>query len=148
MLTRSEIAKFQRSGLRRRKKKSAAWYVTHPSPLSSPKEIVGSHGHKPAGPSIRWPAMYRHLRAKGYTKRKAAMISNGKWRRKHGLPPKSVPGTKGKVRITKSTPEARNVHSPRPLGEAMSPKAAKSAEMLRKKKRCGICGELNCKKHR
>ena len=68
-----------------------------PSPDSSPKEIVGHHGHKPAGTSIKWPALYRHLRAKGMTKRKAAMISNGKWRRKHGMGPASVPGTKGLV---------------------------------------------------
>lgn len=33
------------------------------------------------------------------TKRKAAMISNGQWRKKHGLPPKSVPGSKGKARL-------------------------------------------------
>jgi hypothetical protein len=62
---------------------------TIPSPLSSAKEISGRHGHRPAGTSIRWPAMYRELRKKGYSKRKAAMISNGKWRQKHGLPPKS-----------------------------------------------------------
>lgn len=70
-----------------------------PSELSTPKEIVGHHGHKPHGRSIRWPALYEHLRAKGYTKRKAAMISNGLWRKKRGLPPKSVKGTKGKVGV-------------------------------------------------
>lgn len=59
-----------------------------PNPKSSIKEIVGSHGHRPHGPSILWPAMYEHLRAKGMTKRKAAMISNGKWNRKHGRPSK------------------------------------------------------------
>ena len=35
------------------------------------------------------------------TKAKAAQISNGMWRKKHGLPPKSVPGTKGLVGIGK-----------------------------------------------
>jgi hypothetical protein len=84
---------------RRNKKKSAAWYRTHPNPRSTPKEIAGRHGHKPHGPSIRWPALYEHLRRKGMTKKKAAMISNGKWRRKHGLPPKSVPGTRGRVGV-------------------------------------------------
>lgn len=70
-----------------------------PNPLSSPKEIAGRHGHKPHGPSIRWPALYEHLKAKGYSKQKAAMISNGQWRKRHGLPPKSAPGSKGKVRV-------------------------------------------------
>lgn len=73
-----------------------------PSPLSSPKEITGRHGHRPHGPSIRWPALYEHLRAKGMTKRKAAMISNGQWRKKRGLPPKSVKGTKGMVGLNKT----------------------------------------------
>lgn len=76
---------------------SDAYLATHPSAKSSPKEIVGHHGHRPHGPSILWPALYEHLRAKGMTKAKAATISNGLWRKKHGLPPKSVPGTKGKV---------------------------------------------------
>lgn len=84
---------------RKGRKKSKAWYATHPSPLSSPKEIAGKHGHRPHGPSIRWPALYEHLKLKGMTKQKAAMISNGLWRKKHGLPPKSVKGTKGKVRV-------------------------------------------------
>ncbi len=75
--------------------------VGRPSPLSTPKEIAGSHAHHPHGPSIRWPALYEHLRAKGMTKAKAAQISNGMWRKKHGLPPKSVPGTKGLVGIGK-----------------------------------------------
>lgn len=73
-----------------------------PNPKSTPKEIVGSHGHRPAGTSILWPALYRHLRQKGMTKRKAAMISNGQWRKKRGLPPKSVPGSKGKIPIGKN----------------------------------------------
>lgn len=77
------------------------------NPKSSPKEIVGSHGHRPHGPSILWPALYEHLKAKGMTKQKAAMISNGMWRRKHKLPPKSVPGTKGRVGVNKSTVLAR-----------------------------------------
>jgi hypothetical protein len=85
------------AGRRRHKKHTKAWYTTHPSPLSSPKEIVGKHAHKPHGPSIRWPALYEHLKAKGMSKSKAAQLSNGLWRRKHGLPPKSVPKTKGKI---------------------------------------------------
>jgi hypothetical protein len=84
---------------RKGRKKSKAWYATHPSPLSNPKEIAGHHAHKPHGPSIRWPALYEHLKLKGMTKTKAAMISNGLWRKKHGLPPKSVPKTKGKIGI-------------------------------------------------
>lgn len=73
-----------------------------PNRKSTPKEIVGSHGHRSHGPSILWPALYEHLRAKGYSKRKAAMISNGMWRKKHHLPPKSVKGTKGLVGINKT----------------------------------------------
>ena len=68
-----------------------------PNKRSTLKEIRGSHNHRPAGTSILWPALYRHLRQKGYSKRKAAMISNGQWRKKRGLPPKSVRGTKGRV---------------------------------------------------
>ena len=71
------------AGRRGRKKRSR-----RPNPKSSIKEIVGSHGHRPHGPSILWPAMYEHLRAKGMSKRKAAMISNGKWNRKHKVPSK------------------------------------------------------------
>lgn len=78
-----------------------------PNPKSTPKEIVGSHGHRPAGTSILWPALYRHLRQKGYSKRKAAMISNGLWRKKRGMPPKSVPGTKGRVPVGKAEPPKR-----------------------------------------
>ena len=65
-----------------------------PSLLSSPKEIVGSHGHKSHGKSIRWPALYEHLLKKGYSKQKTAMISNGQWRKKHGLPPASARGVR------------------------------------------------------
>ena len=53
-----------------------------PNPKSTLREIVGSHGHKPHGPSVLWPAMYEHLRKKGYTKRKSAMISNAAWKKK------------------------------------------------------------------
>lgn len=53
-----------------------------PNPKSSPKEIAGSHGHKPHGPSILWPALYEHLRKKGYSKEKAARISNSAWNKK------------------------------------------------------------------
>jgi hypothetical protein len=55
-----------------------------PNPKSSPKEIVGHHGHRSHGKSILWPAMYEHLRAKGYSKEKAARISNAAWNKKHG----------------------------------------------------------------
>lgn len=53
-----------------------------PNPKSTPKEIHGSHGHRSHGPSILWPAMYEHLRAKGMTKAKAAAISNSAWKKK------------------------------------------------------------------
>lgn len=89
-------------------KRSDAWLAANPNKKSTPKEIVGSHGHRPHGPSILWPALYEHLRAKGMTKQKAAMISNGLWRKKRGLPPKSVPGTKGKVG-TNILPDVRKV---------------------------------------
>lgn len=84
-------------GKRRRKRADRG-----PNPKSTPKEIAGKHGHKPHGKSILWPALYEHLRAKGMTKSKAAQISNGMWRKKRGLPPKSVPGSKGKVPIGKA----------------------------------------------
>lgn len=71
-----------RSPFEKREKKSKAWYLTHPNKKSTPKEIHGSHGHKPHGPSIKWPAMYEHLRAKGYTKAKSARISNAAWNKK------------------------------------------------------------------
>lgn len=96
-----------------------------PSPKSTPKEIVGSHGHKTHGKSILWPALYEHLIAKGHTKRKAAMISNGQWRRKHGLPPKSVPGTKGKIRVAKSA------RVPIPVNELVAMKARISPSLSR-----------------
>lgn len=76
----------------RRKRKKRNYRI--PSRRSTPREISGSHNHRPAGTSILWPALYRHLRQKGYTKRKAAMISNGQWRKKRGLPPKSKRGTR------------------------------------------------------
>lgn len=82
------------------KKKGNGRDYTIPSPLSSPKEIVGSHNHRPAGTSIRWPAMYRELRKKGYSKRKAATISNGKWRRKHGMGPATA---RGAVELAKTS---------------------------------------------
>jgi hypothetical protein len=66
----------------KREGRSAAWYKTHPNPKSTPKEIGGHHGHSPHGPSILWPAMYEHLRAKGYTKEKSARISNAAWKKK------------------------------------------------------------------
>jgi hypothetical protein len=53
-----------------------------PNPKSSPKEIAGHHAHRPHGKSILWPALYEHLRAKGYSKEKAARISNAAWNKK------------------------------------------------------------------
>jgi len=50
------------------------------------------------GKSIKLPRVYEALRRKGYTKAKAAAISNGLWRRKRGLPPKSARGAKGRTR--------------------------------------------------
>lgn len=93
-----------------------------PSLLSSPKEIVGSHGHKSHGKSIRWPALYEHLLKKGYSKQKAAMISNGQWRKKHGLPPASARGAIG--RIAKGNPDGKDLNVPRPV--KMSKKKCKS----------------------
>lgn len=81
----------------RRRKRSKRNYRI-PNKRSTLKEIRGSHNHRPAGTSILWPALYRHLRQKGYSKRKAAMISNGQWRKKRGLPPKSVRGARGRSR--------------------------------------------------
>lgn len=78
------IAKTAPVEVEKRKKSKKS---NRPNPKSTPKEIVGSHGHRPHGPSILWPAMYEHLLARGMSKRKAAIISNGKWRDKRGLPP-------------------------------------------------------------
>jgi len=78
-------------------KHSEPYLSTHPNVKSSPKEILGHHAHKPHGTSVLWPALYEHLREKGMSKGKAATISNGLWRKKHGMPPKSVPGSKGKL---------------------------------------------------
>lgn len=69
-----------------------------PSPKSTPKEVAGSHNHKPAGTSILWPALYRELRKKGYSKAKAAAISNAKWNEKHGKGAKNAAST----RVTKA----------------------------------------------
>lgn len=95
-----------------------------PSPKSTPKEIVGKHGHRPHGTSILWPALYEHLKAKGMTKSKAAQISNGLWRKKRGLPPKSVKGTKGKVKIAAMSSGGRS------LTVASREKAAKEETAL------------------
>jgi hypothetical protein len=43
------------------------------------------------------------------TKSKAAQISNGMWRKKRGLPPKSVPGTKGKVKVAAMSSGGRSL---------------------------------------
>ena len=68
-----------------------------------------AHGHAARhakrgkrGKSIKWPSLYDHLRDKGYSRRKAAMISNGKWRKKMKRGPKSIPGTKGLAGLNKS----------------------------------------------
>ena len=71
-----------------------------PNPKSSVKEIVGSHGHRPHGKSILWPALYEHLREKGMSKSKAAAISNGQWNKKHGMGAKNLKST----RVTKGGP--------------------------------------------
>jgi hypothetical protein len=71
-----------------------------PNPESSMKDIVGSHGHKPHGPSIKKPSTYEHLRAKGMSKAKAAAISNAQWNRDHGKGAKNVKST----RVTKLSP--------------------------------------------
>lgn len=92
-----------------------------PSPLSSAKEIIGHHGHHSHGKSIRWPALYEHLRKKGMTKAKAAMISNGQWRKKHGLPPASARGVVG---LAKGNPDGKDLNVPRPV--RMSKKQCKS----------------------
>lgn len=110
-----------------------------PNPKSTPKEIAGSHGHRSHGKSILWPALYEHLIAKGHTKQKAAMISNGLWRKKRGLPPKSVPGTKGKVKVAKMSPDSRSVHVPRAIGtvdlSGCSHKGKNAAHRLKKKRK-------------
>lgn len=51
---------------------------------TSPEEVVGHHAHHAHGKSVLWPAMYEHLREKGYSKEKAARISNAAWNKKHG----------------------------------------------------------------
>lgn len=69
------------------------------SPYSTPKEIVGHHGHHPHGKSIRWPALYEHLRAKGMTKGKAAAISNAAWKKKRmGIPLNTPTSARGLVK--------------------------------------------------
>ena len=75
-----------------------------PNKKSSVKEIVGHHGHRPHGHSILWPALYEHLRAKGYSKEKAARISNAAWnKKKAGLPTNAPTSARG---LAKVSPEA------------------------------------------
>lgn len=70
-----------------------------PNPKSTPKEIHGRHGHKPHGKSIYWPALYEHLRAKGYSKAKAAAISNAAWKKKRvGLATNTPTSVRGVVK--------------------------------------------------
>lgn len=67
-----------------------------PNPKSTPKEIVGSHGHRSHGKSILWPALYEHLREKGYPKAKAAAISNAGWKKKRmGIPTNTPMSARG-----------------------------------------------------
>jgi len=69
---------------------------TGPNLKSSAKEVAGSHGHKPHGHSILWPALYEHLRAKGYSKEKSARISNAAWnKKKAGLPTNAPTSVRG-----------------------------------------------------
>ena len=79
-----------------------------------------AHGHAAkhaargkAGKSIKFPALYDHLRAKGHSKQKAAMISNGLWRKKKGKAPKSAIGLAG---VAKGMPEGSQLYVPAPLG--------------------------------
>lgn len=114
--------------------KSAAWYATHPSKKSTPKEIVGHHGHRPHGPSILWPALYEHLRAKGKTKQAAAMISNAAWKKKRmGMKTNTPTSARGIAKssgldeirliyglellddVVKSMPDSSDVHSEEPM---------------------------------
>ncbi len=85
-----------------------AWYLTHPNKMSSPKDILGHHGHHPHGPSIYWPALYEHLRAKGMTKAKAAAISNSAWKKKKvGLPTNTPTSVRGVVKDDHEIGEGR-----------------------------------------
>lgn len=102
------------SARKRRKKRSDAWLATHPNPKSTPRDIVGKHGHRPHGPSILSPRIYEHLRAKGYSKAKAAAISNAMFNKRRGKPPKSVKGTKGLVGVGK----VASLGTPVDLGDA------------------------------
>ncbi len=78
---------------------SEAWLAAHPNPKSTPKDITGHHGHHPHGPSILWPALYEHLRAKGYTKEKAARISNAAWdKHKAGVKTNTPTSVRGVVK--------------------------------------------------
>ena len=86
-------------------KHSGAWYMTHPNKKSSAKEIVGHHAHKPHGPSILWPALYEHLRAKGMSKEKAARISNAGWNKKKlGVATNTPTSIRGIVKWAESQP--------------------------------------------
>jgi hypothetical protein len=51
-----------------------------------------SSGRSTHGPSIKFPRLYKALRRKGYTKEKAARISNAAWAKKHGKPTPSLRG--------------------------------------------------------
>lgn len=102
------------SARKRRKKRSDAWLATHPNKKSTPLDIAGKHGHRPHGPSILSPRIYEHLRAKGYSKSKAAAISNAMFNKRRGKPPKSVKGTKGLVGVGK----VASLGTPVDLGDA------------------------------
>lgn len=75
-----------------------------PNPKSTPKEIVGHHGHRPHGKSIYWPALYEHLRAKGMSKAKAAAISNAAWKKKRmGIATNTPTSVRGVVKCEEPT---------------------------------------------
>lgn len=97
--TKSSFARFHDVRLKRGAKHSGLWYMTHPNKKSSPKDIVGHHGHKPHGPSILWPALYEHLRLKGKSKSAAARISNAAWdKKKVGLKTNTPTSVRGVVK--------------------------------------------------
>jgi hypothetical protein len=80
------------------------------NPKSTPKEIVGRHGHRPHGKSILWPALYEHLRRKGYSKEKAARISNAAWKKKRmGLPTNAPTSVRGIAKLRAAAPWADEI---------------------------------------
>lgn len=81
-----------------------------PNKKSTAKEIVGSHGHRPHSPSILWPALYEHLRAKGYSKEKAARISNAGWKKKRmGIPTNTPMSARGLAKVDPDTAKLKTL---------------------------------------